>query len=103
MTAVHRFAAMVLALAAVEGRAEITPESLDAAARAVELSYLPKGEIILPGLDVYLSTDAWNTIDEGHPQATLKALLEILKCDRQDIQCVKAELSLPVEEGKKSN
>lgn len=36
MTAVHRFAAMVLALAAVEGRAEITPESLDAAARAVE-------------------------------------------------------------------
>ena len=36
MTAIHRLAAVVLALAAVEGRAEVTPESLDAAARAVE-------------------------------------------------------------------
>jgi len=36
MTAIHRVAAAVLALAAIGVRAEITPESLDEAARAVE-------------------------------------------------------------------
>lgn len=47
---------------------------------------LPQGCIILPGLDTYLNDTAWKNIQEGHPQATLKALLNTLDIDRTDVQ-----------------
>ena len=46
---------------------------------------LDNGEIYLAGLDKHLSDDAWNQIDETHPQFELKQLLEYLKLSRQDI------------------
>jgi ATP-dependent helicase/nuclease subunit B len=49
------------------------------------ISNLPKGSIILPGLDTHLSDKAWSAIEEGHPQATLKNLLEHLEVSRDNI------------------
>ena len=50
------------------------------------ISALPKGSIILPALDQYMSTQAWDHVEEGHPQATLKLLLSHLECERDDVQ-----------------
>lgn len=47
---------------------------------------LPQGSIILPALDQYMSDDAWNHVEEGHPQATLKLLLSHLECERDDVK-----------------
>ena len=49
------------------------------------VSTLPKGEIILYGLDKLLDNDAWDAIDESHPQFELKNLLKILEKERHDI------------------
>ncbi|HPD82308.1 MAG TPA: double-strand break repair protein AddB [Alphaproteobacteria bacterium] len=50
------------------------------------IAHLPKGAVILPGLDQYLSNEGWNDVKEGHPQATLKRLLTHLECDRQQVK-----------------
>ncbi len=42
---------------------------------------LPNGEVILPGLDLDMDKESWKSVEEGHPQATLKLLL-----DRMDIR-----------------
>lgn len=47
---------------------------------------LPCGSILLPGLDKNLSSAAWDDVEEGHPQATLKNLLSHLDCARDDVQ-----------------
>lgn len=47
---------------------------------------LPQGRIILPGLDTHLTDKAWNYIEEGHPQATLKTLIEYLDVPRDKIK-----------------
>ncbi|MET4683974.1 double-strand break repair protein AddB [Brevundimonas faecalis] len=36
----------------------------------------PQGVVVLPGLDLDLASDVWDRIDDQHPQAALKALLE---------------------------
>src|SRR5690606_30419613 len=54
---------------------------------------LPKGAIVLPGLDQSLDADAWETIGApeaktchpGHPQYGLKQLLTRLKTARGDV------------------
>ncbi|MES2728956.1 MAG: PD-(D/E)XK nuclease family protein [Pseudomonadota bacterium] len=43
---------------------------------------LPQGEVILPGLDLGMDNDTWRDVDEGHPQYTLKSLLQHLKTTR---------------------
>jgi ATP-dependent helicase/nuclease subunit B len=50
------------------------------------ISGLPKGRIILPGLDKAMEEGVWNDIAEGHPQATLKNLLESLDVSPKDVQ-----------------
>lgn len=50
------------------------------------ISNLPQGQIILPGLDPYIGSQAWEDLEEGHPQATLKILLEGLGIERKDVQ-----------------
>lgn len=47
---------------------------------------LPKGRIILPGLDQSLENDAWDVIDEIHPQYGMKRLLDRLGADRSQVQ-----------------
>jgi len=46
------------------------------------VSELENGEVILAGLDKYLSDEDWAQIDEVHPQYELKSLLDFLQIDR---------------------
>lgn len=58
-----------------------TTGSAPAVARLMQtVAHLPKGAVVLPGLDAALTRDAkaWRAIEDPHPQAGLKALLEKL-------------------------
>lgn len=46
---------------------------------------LPKGCVVLPGLDLNASDRVWETIDEPHPQSGLKDLLWRLEIDRSAV------------------
>ena len=50
------------------------------------ISTLPQGALLLPGLDKNMSDVAWNMVEEGHPQNTLKELLNNLEIKRDDIK-----------------
>ena len=52
---------------------------------------LENGEIYLAGIDRYLEEDAWQALDETHPQFELKEMLDYLKISREDI----ADLVMP--------
>ena len=63
--------------------------SIPATAKLLQtISNLPKGVLIIPGLDKQISNFGWNKIDEGHPQYTLKKLIGNLNIDRHDIQYI---------------
>ena len=47
---------------------------------------LPKGEVILSGVDKYLDDDDWQKIDETHPQFEFKQLLDYLQVKRHQIK-----------------
>ncbi|HXW29731.1 MAG TPA: double-strand break repair protein AddB, partial [Xanthobacteraceae bacterium] len=53
------------------------------------IALLPRGAVVLPGLDTDLDADAWGHIggaeDAGHPQSAMHALLERLGLARQDV------------------
>ena len=71
-----------------------TTGSAPAVARMMKIvAQLPKGAVVLPGLAVpgdtgeaLLDERGWATIDDPHPQAGLKALLEFLQCAPNDIR-----------------
>ncbi|MFP6743751.1 MAG: double-strand break repair protein AddB, partial [Alphaproteobacteria bacterium] len=46
---------------------------------------LPRGEVVLPGLDRETDDEIWDCIDEGHPQFGLKRLLDRLAVDRDQV------------------
>jgi ATP-dependent helicase/nuclease subunit B len=46
---------------------------------------LPQGLVVLPGLDLALPEDAWEAIDEPHPQFALRALLAAIGARRGDV------------------
>ena len=46
---------------------------------------LEKGELYLAGIDKYLEDEAWEKIDETHPQFEMKELLDYLEISRLDI------------------
>ena len=50
------------------------------------ISRLPKGCIILPGLDQNMAAEAWDMVEEGHPQNTLKLLLNHLESTRENVK-----------------
>ncbi len=50
------------------------------------ISKLPQGEVILPGVDLGLDSEGWKAVEEGHPQATLKILLERMDVPRARVQ-----------------
>lgn len=57
-----------------------TTGSIRSTAKLLEvIADLPRGEIILPGFDRDIDGDSWNELDDGHPQKTMKGLLDILK------------------------
>ncbi|MBN8520409.1 MAG: double-strand break repair protein AddB [Alphaproteobacteria bacterium] len=50
------------------------------------IARLPQGRLILPGLDPDISEIDWQSLNDTHPQGTLKALLDGMKVSRTDVQ-----------------
>jgi ATP-dependent helicase/nuclease subunit B len=50
------------------------------------ITHLPQGRVILPGLDPRMDDADWQSIDETHPQGTLKTLLKKMGVGRQDVR-----------------
>ncbi len=49
------------------------------------IAELPNGLVVLPGLDRALDNEAWDIIDETHPQHSMKKLLEKMGVDRKAV------------------
>lgn len=49
------------------------------------IAKMPRGAIVLPGLDMTMDEDSWQAAEDTHPQATLKNLLQQLDLTRADI------------------
>jgi ATP-dependent helicase/nuclease subunit B len=49
------------------------------------IAALPRGCIVLPGLDQNIEDDAWNAVEETHPQYTLKSVLAHFKIERTEV------------------
>ncbi len=49
------------------------------------IARLPSGCVVLPGLDADLDAAAWDAVDEQHPQAGLRQLLQTLGVDREAV------------------
>ena len=49
------------------------------------VAHLPKGHVVLPGLDLDMSDSVWNQLEQGHPQDGMKRLLGQIRADRQDV------------------
>ncbi|MGE5475118.1 MAG: double-strand break repair protein AddB [Bacteroidales bacterium] len=47
---------------------------------------LPKGRIILPGLDLSMDAATWTALDDSHPQHGMKKLLDQLGVDRREVR-----------------
>lgn len=47
---------------------------------------LPRGRVVLPGLDRHTDADAWEKLEPSHPQYGLKRLLERIGLERRDVQ-----------------
>jgi len=50
------------------------------------IAKLPRGCVLLPGLDQNLDDKSWQTLEETHPQYALKRLLKRLNIDRKEVQ-----------------
>lgn len=50
------------------------------------VSRMEQGAVILPGLDLELDETSWQTLEDTHPQATMRALLTRFGANRQDVQ-----------------
>lgn len=61
--------------------------SIPAAANLMGVvSRMPKGQVILPGLDQDLSSEGWEAIEASHPQYALKTALSRMDLSREDVQ-----------------
>ena len=50
------------------------------------VSKLPRGEVVIAGLDRSVGAASWEAIEESHPQFGLKKLLETLGTERQHVR-----------------
>ena len=50
------------------------------------IARLPRGAVVLPGLDLELDQTSWNTLDPGHPQFGLHEVLRRMECARTDVE-----------------
>jgi ATP-dependent helicase/nuclease subunit B len=98
------------ALKALGARLEVSPPqgwviaagstgSIPATAQLMRvIARLPKGAVVLPGLDQRLDAESWANLDPGHPQFGLAQLLRTVEADRADVQdWFATENSLPRE------
>ena len=56
---------------------------------------LPNGLVVLPGLDAELSEQAWEALDESHPQAALRNLLAGLGATSGDVFSMDGPAAVP--------
>lgn len=70
--------------------------SIPAVARLLRtVSHLPRGAVVLPGLDLAMDEAAWESLTESHPQAGLKRLLATLGVTRGDVLPWREEVKAP--------
>ena len=69
-----------LILAGTTGSAPSTADLSNVVAKA------PLGAVVLPGLDLSLADDAWRQIEDSHPQATMKRLLDRHRIGRDQVR-----------------
>ncbi|MCB1557351.1 MAG: double-strand break repair protein AddB [Alphaproteobacteria bacterium] len=50
------------------------------------IANLPRGAVILPGLDLHLEEESWSRIDDTHPQRTMKNLLDKMEKTRTNVK-----------------
>jgi ATP-dependent helicase/nuclease subunit B len=50
------------------------------------IARLPRGAVVLPGLDKKLDDESWANLDPGHPQFGLSQLLRTIEATREDVQ-----------------
>ncbi|MCC5981266.1 MAG: double-strand break repair protein AddB [Oceanicaulis sp.] len=50
------------------------------------IARLEKGAVVLPGFAGFMDEASWKAIDEGHPQRAMKALIERIGIDRQQVR-----------------
>jgi len=50
------------------------------------IARLPKGAVVLPGLDRDLDETSWDNLDPGHPQFGLHEVLRRMGCARSDVE-----------------
>ena len=50
------------------------------------IARLPKGAVVLPGLDMRLDEESWAGLDPGHPQFGMAQLLRIVGAERADVR-----------------
>ncbi len=60
--------------------------SIPAVARLLKtISFMPHGMVVLPGLDLGMDEEGWTAIEDTHPQATLKNLLQFIPAQRGEV------------------
>src|SRR5262249_5441237 len=57
------------------------------------VSRLPRGVVVLPGLDIDLDEESWRAVREQHPQFALKETLEALGVSRSEVTLLGSETS----------
>ena len=73
-----------------------TTGGIPAVARLLRVvARLPGGQVVLPGLDTALPEEAWEALDDSHPQAGLRRLLAGLDARRDDVAVWEADLVAP--------
>lgn len=71
--------------------------TVPAAAELLSLvARLPRGQLVLPGLDIMLDDDSWNVLTDDHPQYNMKHLLARIGVDRSAVQEWPVKNSPPV-------
>ncbi len=68
-----------------------TADTLSASRLLHRIRQLPGGQVILPGLDLSMSEEAWQTVHVSHPQYHARQWLEAGGLTRADVHCVTVE------------
>ena len=79
----------------IAGTTAVSPAMKELVRTTLNLSC---GEVYLAGLDKLMDDDAWDSIDETHPQYELKQLLDYLQISRSDIADLVTPDNLPREQ-----
>jgi len=58
------------------------------------IAELPRGRVILPGLDEDLADSAWAKVDDQHPQGAMKRLLELAGVTRAEVRTWRPDTDL---------